>query len=97
MGIRDLLPFLRKQVPSAFQEWTPGVFEGRKLAIDVPIWAHKLAAIDGHAENVVPNILRGLQTLLTREKALEIVCVLDGQKTPLKDREREKRAVQRDL
>lgn len=97
MGIRDLLPFLRKQVPQAFSSWTPGQLEGQRIAIDIPIWAHKLAAIDGHAEHVVAHILRGIQTFLQREKVSKIYCVLDGKKTPLKDRERQKRQVQRDL
>lgn len=97
MGIHDLLPFLRKTVPDAFEVWTPALLKGRRIAVDVPIWAHKLAAIEGHADHVVEGLQRGLLNFLHKEGPSQIVCVFDGQKTPLKDRERGRRQTQRNL
>ena len=93
MGISDLLPFLRKHVPSAFQtfqarnEWT-------SIAIDVPIMAHKFACVDGSTAYLELRFEQLLRKL-SQDNFNQVHMVFDGAKTPLKDRERLSRQQQR--
>lgn len=93
MGISDLLPFLRKKVPEAFESFQKGLYTS--IAIDVPLMAHKFACIDGSTSMLELRFEQLIKRLI-QDGFSEIHMAFDGQKTPLKDRERELRKDQRE-
>lgn len=80
MGIHNLLPFLRKTVPSAFQ-----VFQNSsnlKLAIDTPIFMYKYAYAFGNGKPLCKRMIQFVDDL--REKNIEPTFVFDGGSVPQK-------------
>jgi len=92
MGIKRLMPFLKsKGALKAFQGFTPGT----RVAIDVPIFAHKFIYVERTYDGLVRRFHKFASDL--KEKQVEPVFVFDGtEKLELKNDERQKRAVARD-
>lgn len=92
MGIKKLMPFLKsKGALKAFQGFSPGT----KVAVDVPIFAHKFIYVERTYDGLVRRFHKFAEDL--KEKQVEPVFVFDGtDKLDLKNDERQKRAVARD-
>lgn len=92
MGIKKLLPFLKsKGALKAFTGFVPGT----KVAIDVPIFAHKFIYVERTYEGLVRRFHKFADDLKLQH--VEPVFVFDGhEKLDLKNDERQKRAVARD-
>jgi exonuclease-1 len=86
MGILGLMPFLKARgLCKPFEAFA----ENARIAIDVPIFAHKFI----YAERTYKALEKRFETFgqSFREKGLEPLFVFDGAKLPLKDNERAKR------
>jgi len=91
MGISGLLPFLKtKACLKAFESWPPG----SKVAIDVPIFAHKFIYAERSYGALERRFLRFAEDL--KASGAVPIFVFDGAKLELKNAERQRRAVARD-
>lgn len=92
MGIKRLMPFLKTHgALKAFQ----GFKAGTKVAVDVPIFAHKFIYVERTYDGLVRRFHQFARDL--QSKHVEPIFVFDGtDKLQLKDAERAKRAVARD-
>ena len=87
MGISGLMPFLKSRgLLQPFESFA----ENARIAIDVPIFAHKFI----YAERTYKALERRFEVFgqSCRSQGLEPLFVFDGGKLPLKDNERAKRA-----
>jgi 5'-3' exonuclease len=91
MGIKGLLPFLKER--GCIQEFTAWP-EGCKIAIDVPIFAHKFIYSERAYEALERKFVQFGQEL--RAKKCEPIFVFDGEKLEAKAKERIRRGVLRD-
>jgi 5'-3' exonuclease len=91
MGIKGLLPFLKERgCIQDFISWP----DGCKIAIDVPIFAHKFIYAERSYEALVKKFIQfGLEL---REKKCEPIFVFDGAKLAAKAKERVKRGILRE-
>ena len=96
MGIKDLSKFLRKEVPQAFRNDIALNFYGTSVCIDVPIFAHKFCYADDSCLNLTRHFRNLVNDLQKSYGFTKIYLVFDGNKTKLKDKEREKRKEMRD-
>jgi flap endonuclease-1 len=91
MGIKGLLPFLKDRgCIQEFETWPEGV----KIAVDVPIFAHKFIYSERAYEALEKKFLQFGNDL--RLKKCEPIFVFDGERLEAKAKERLKRGVARD-
>jgi flap endonuclease-1 len=93
MGISGLLPFLKEHVPHVLKPFHGFPTERVRVAIDVPIFAHKFIYTDRVYERLEAHFLRFANEL---SQTCVPVFVFDGSPLRLKDAEREKRNIARD-
>lgn len=91
MGIKDLTKFLRKEVPHAFRNDLSLNVYGTSVCIDVPIFAHKFCQTDNSTANLPKQFQSLVRDLCMTHGFTKIYLVFDGNKTKLKERERQKR------
>lgn len=87
MGIQGLLIFLKEQgLLQQFKEWPAG----SRIAIDVPIFAHKFI----YTERTIDNLISRFCLFATelKQKNCDPIFVFDGERLDLKDQERERRS-----
>ena len=87
MGIHDLLPFLRKNVPNAFIKYDDSI--PRRAAVDIPIFMYKFGFCVGTGKALTERILSFGNEL--RSRNIEPVFVFDGGRLPEKEKEKERR------
>ena len=91
MGIKGLLPFLKDRgCIQDFVSWP----DNSKIAIDVPIFAHKFIYAERSYEALVKKFIAFGHEL--RLKKSEPIFVFDGEKLAAKAKERQKRSVLRE-
>jgi len=91
MGISKLLPFLKEH--NCFEVFQ-GFPEGHRIAVDVPIFAHKFIYAEKTYKSLERRFLSFANDLRETHK-VEPIFVFDGLKIDLKDDERQRRAVHR--
>jgi len=90
MGITKLLPFLKdKNLLRPFEGWP----QASRIAIDVPIFAHKFIYKERSFDGLQRRFLHFANDL---SKTCTPIFVFDGEKLSLKDEERERRHEARD-
>ena len=90
MGIRDLLPFLKKHAPDSFRVTNLNLPNSIKsVAVDTPIFMHKYGYVVGSGRPLCARMLKFYREL--KERGLEPIFCFDGSSLPEKMGEKSKR------
>jgi 5'-3' exonuclease len=84
MGIHDLLPFLRKKIPTVFKSFKNE--SHLKLAIDTPIFMYKYAYAFGNGKPLCTRMMKFVDEL--KKANIEPTFIFDGHKIPKKERQK---------
>lgn len=83
MGIKALIPWLRKKAPSVFYETDLELFRGQRVAIDSSIYLHRFVSKENKFEGPWLHHFAELAVWL-RSKGIRPVYVFDGKRPEMK-------------